>query len=59
MALVHQNFAVTIAVNTAAMMLGALGFINPLLASVVHNASTLGVVLNSARILIPDKKKNY
>ena len=59
MALVHQNFAVTIAVNTAAMMLGALGFINPLLASVVHNASTLGVVLNSARILISDKKKNY
>lgn len=59
MALVHQNFAVTIAVNTAAMMLGALGFINPLLASVVHNASTLGVVLNSARILIPNKKKNY
>lgn len=58
MALVHQNFAVTIAVNTAAMMLGALGFITPLLASVVHNASTLGVVLNSARILIPEKKRN-
>ena len=58
MSLVHQNFAVTIAINTAAMMLGALGFINPLFASLVHNASTLGVVLNSARVLIPNKKKN-
>lgn len=57
MGIVHQNFAVTIAVNTAAMMLGALGFINPLLASVVHNASTLGVVLNSTRVLIDKKKK--
>ena len=51
MRIVHQNFGVTIAVNTAAMMMGALGFINPLLASIVHNASTLGVVLNSARVL--------
>lgn len=58
MGIVHQNFAVTIAVNTAAMMLGALGFINPLVASVVHNASTLGVVLNSSRVLLTNKKKN-
>lgn len=55
MDLVHQNFTVTIAINTAAMMLGALGFITPLTATVVHNASTLGVVLNSGRVLL-DKK---
>lgn len=57
MHIVHQNFAVTIAINTAAMMLGALGLITPFLASVVHNASTLGVVLNSSRVLIDNKKK--
>ncbi|MBO5566107.1 MAG: cation-translocating P-type ATPase [Succinivibrio sp.] len=57
MKLVHQNFNVTIAVNTVAMMLGALGFITPLWASVVHNASTIGVVLNSARVLMDDQKK--
>lgn len=56
MKLVHQNFCVTILVNTGAMMLGALGLITPLWASVVHNASTLGVVLNSARVLIEPKK---
>lgn len=57
MKIVHQNFAVTIAVNTAAMMMGALGFINPLLASVVHNVSTLGVVLNSTRVLKRSKPR--
>lgn len=55
MNLVHQNFTATIAINTAAMMLGALGMISPLTATVVHNASTLGVVLNSGRVLF-DKK---
>ncbi|MBO6258389.1 MAG: cation-translocating P-type ATPase [Succinivibrio sp.] len=59
MKLVHQNFNVTIAVNTIAMMLGALGLITPLWASVVHNASTLGVVLNSARVLLEQKRKSY
>lgn len=57
MRIVHQNFAVTIAVNTAAMMMGALGFINPLFASIVHNVSTLGVVLNSARVLKAPKAR--
>ena len=56
MHLVHQNFAATIALNSAAMMLGALGVINPLMSSVIHNATTLGVVLNSARVLLQKKK---
>lgn len=56
MRLVHQNFAATIALNSAAMMLGALGVINPLMSSVIHNATTLGVVLNSARVLLQKKK---
>ncbi|MCR5537134.1 MAG: cation-translocating P-type ATPase [Succinivibrio sp.] len=59
MRLVHQNFNVTIAVNTCAMMLGALGLITPLWASVVHNASTLGVVLNSARVLLEPRKRTH
>lgn len=57
MNIVQQNFAATIAINAAAMTLGALGIINPLLASIVHNASTLGVVLNSTRILQGAKSK--
>ncbi len=51
MQLVHQNFMATILVNSAAMLLGALGKINPLWAAVIHNSATLAVVLNSCRIL--------
>ena len=51
MGLIHQNFTATIVVNSMAMMLGALGRINPLWAAIIHNTATLAVVLNSARIL--------
>ncbi|MBP2633439.1 MAG: ctpC 2 [Firmicutes bacterium] len=55
MQLVRQNFTATITINTTAMLLGALGKINPLVAAIIHNAATIGVVLNSARILLPNK----
>lgn len=56
MSLIHQNFMATITVNSAAMLLGALGIINPLWAAIIHNTSTLAVVLNSARILRAPKR---
>ena len=49
--LVRQNFAITIAVNSMALLLGALGKINPLLAATIHNTATVAVVLNSSRLL--------
>lgn len=55
MDLVHQNFLATILVNSSAMLLGALGRINPLWAAVIHNTATLAVVLNSCRILRPQE----
>ena len=54
MHLVHQNFKATLLINSAAMMLGALGSISPLAAAAIHNTATLGVVLNSCRILTPE-----
>lgn len=57
MGLIHQNFTATITVNSAAMLLGALGVITPLWAAIIHNTATLAVVLNSARILAPAQKK--
>lgn len=50
---INQNFTATIVVNSAAMLLGALGKISPLWAAVIHNTATLAVVLNSVRILKP------
>ena len=38
---INQNFTATIVVNSAAMLLGALGKISPLWAAVIHNTATL------------------
>lgn len=57
MSLVQQNFMATILVNSAAMLLGALGRINPVWAAAIHNTATLAVVLNSCRILRPSKRE--
>lgn len=56
MKLIRQNFTATITVNSAAMLLGALGAINPLVAAIIHNTATLAVVMNSGRILMSGKK---
>lgn len=56
MRLIRQNFTATITINSAAMLLGALGKINPLVAAIIHNTATLAVVLNSARILMAKQK---
>ncbi len=56
MKIINQNFTATIVVNSAAMLLGALGRISPLWAAVIHNTATLAVVMNSVRILgVPGK----
>lgn len=57
MNMIRQNFTATITLNSVAMVLGALGRINPLVAAIIHNAATLAVVLNSGRILIPSEKR--
>ena len=57
MKLIRQNFTATITVNSAAMLLGALGAINPLVAAIIHNTATLAVVMNSSRILMSNKNK--
>lgn len=56
MRLIRQNFTATITINSAAMLLGALGKINPLVAAIIHNTATLAVVLNSASILMAKQK---
>jgi len=57
MKVIHQNFLATIIINSAAMMFGAIGLISPVVGAVIHNAATISVVANSARILLWDIKK--
>jgi cation-transporting P-type ATPase C len=54
MKIVRQNFAIAIGVNTVGLMLGSMGVIPTFWGAVLHNATTIAVVLNSGRILLHD-----
>lgn len=51
LSVVRQNYALAIGVNTLGLLAETLGTLNPVLAAVLHNASSVAVVLNSARLI--------
>lgn len=55
---IKENFAVAIGFNTFALVLGATGILMPTYASLVHNSTTIFVVLNSLRLLKHDVKNS-
>jgi cation-transporting P-type ATPase C len=52
--IIRQNFLFAIGANIIGLGLGSARLISPFLAAVLHNASTLAVVLNSTRLLSYD-----
>ncbi|HEX6463093.1 MAG TPA: cation-translocating P-type ATPase, partial [Vicinamibacterales bacterium] len=48
---IKQNYGLALGVNSAGILIGALGALNPALAAVLHNLSTIAVVLNSGRLV--------
>ncbi|HVL98356.1 MAG TPA: cation-translocating P-type ATPase [Egibacteraceae bacterium] len=48
---VRQNYGLAIGVNTIGLLAGAGGVLDPMLAAVLHNASSVAVVSNSARLV--------
>jgi manganese/zinc-transporting P-type ATPase C len=48
---IQENYAMSIAVNTVGLLLGAGGTLSPVLAAVLHNASSVAVVANSSRLI--------
>jgi manganese/zinc-transporting P-type ATPase C len=48
---VRQNYALALGVNVLGLLAGAGGSINPVLAALLHNASSIAVVANSARLV--------
>lgn len=52
--IIRQNFLFAIAANIIGLGFGAAKLISPFAAAVLHNASTLAVVLNSTRLLTYD-----
>lgn len=54
MKIVKQNFATTIGVNTLGLILASIGVLPVFWGSVLHNFSTIAVVVNSTRLLYYD-----
>ncbi|MCU1263530.1 MAG: Lead, cadmium, zinc and mercury transporting ATPase [Bryobacterales bacterium] len=51
MGVIRENYGLAIGVNSIGLCLAALGRINPIIAAVLHNLSTILVVSNSARLI--------
>ncbi|MDB5068764.1 MAG: cation-transporting ATPase, partial [Chloroflexi bacterium] len=47
---IGQNYGLAIGVNSLGLVAGALGSLNPVIAAVLHNASSVAVVVNSSRL---------
>lgn len=48
---IRQNYGMSIAVNAAGLLIGAGGGLSPVLAAILHNASSVAVVANSSRLI--------
>ncbi|MEE3850912.1 cation-translocating P-type ATPase [Gordonia sp. LSe1-13] len=48
---IRQNYGMSIAVNSIGLVIGAGGALSPVLAAILHNASSVAVVLNSSRLI--------
>ncbi|GAB6158163.1 cation-translocating P-type ATPase [Desulfotomaculum varum] len=57
MQVIRQNFAFAIGANMLGIALGTLKIISPFTSALLHNASTLAVVINSARLIKYGKNK--
>ena len=55
---IKENLAMVIGLNTFALVLGATGILAPIYASVLHNSTTILVVMNSLKLLKYDIKTN-
>lgn len=57
MDIVRQNFGFAIGINTIGLMMGATGYLPVLWGAVLHNSSTILVVMNSLRLLLYDMER--
>ena len=51
MSVVRQNYGLALGTNSIGLYLAAMGSINPIIAAVLHNLSTILVIANSTRLI--------
>ena len=54
---IRQNFAAAVGVNTLGIVLASIGVLPVFWGAVLHNSCTVGVVLNSSRLLLHDVER--
>lgn len=58
MKIIRQNILASLCINTGAILLGTLGIIRPITGAAIHNAATIGVVLNSLNLILTRREPN-
>ncbi len=56
---IKENFIIVIGINSMGIILSAVGVLPVIWGSVLHNSSTIFVVLNSGKILIKDIERRF
>jgi manganese-transporting P-type ATPase C len=51
MRVIRQNYGMAVGVNSVGLIMAAAGKINPIIAAVLHNLSTILVIFNSGRLI--------
>jgi cation-transporting P-type ATPase C len=51
MRVIRQNYGMALGVNSVGLVMAAAGTINPIIAALLHNLSTILVIFNSARLI--------
>jgi cation-transporting P-type ATPase C len=57
MGIIRQNFGISLVVNSAGLVLSSMGVLPVFWGAVLHNATTVMVVLNSGRLLVHNIEK--
>lgn len=57
MGIIRQNFGISLVVNSAGLVLSSMGVLPVFWGAVLHNATTVMVVLNSGRLLVHDVER--
>ena len=58
MARIHRNYRFIVSFNFSLIVLGVLGILPPTTSALLHNMSTLAIILKSMTNLLPEGEQN-
>jgi cation transport ATPase len=52
---IARNYRLTVGLNTGILGMAALGLLSPVATALLHNGTTIGILLNALRRLVPQR----